>query len=125
MSSTVDMYLNHLWDLGRTEIKKLIEDDYYALTCKIIKETPTKHLPLFEKYDDTREIMIMMADWIEGEDDYLGHEILCKMRDRIIKSMSPLIEDRMHNYSLREEKAAEQNNRNQELEGYAFDKQRI
>lgn len=102
MSSKIDIYLSHLWELGRTDLHLLEEVDFTELTSLIIKETPLKLLPFFEKYDVEREIMLMMATWMDREDRYTGDEILSRMSGYMITAMTPLIQDRLENYAKRQ-----------------------
>lgn len=125
MKDTIECYLSHLWEINRKEMHDLSEEDCQTLACLLIKQTPTKMLPLFENYDRSREVILMMSEWMDSEDDYLGHQILCKMRELIVTAMEPQIEDRMEDYARREAVAVRETREHERLEGISFDKQRI
>ena len=122
---TVCGYLGHLAEINRLDIDKLDEEDMATMTVRLLAETPTKYLPKVEDYDPSREIATMMSGWIESEDEYLGYQILSKMRDLTIKAMTPVIEDTINDYAKREEAAMEQARKDREADIYCDNRQRI
>lgn len=121
----VEVYLSNLWEIDRNTMDSLKEEDYEALTHRLLRQTPTKMLPKFEDYDKTRDVMCMMSAWMEEENEELGLEILNTMKRLIITAMTPQIEDRMSDYARREAIAIRETHENERLEGIAYDRQRI
>lgn len=122
---TVDMFLGHLAEIDHLDIDKLDDEDLATMTVRLLAETPTKYLPKVEDYDPSREIATMMSGWIESEDEYLGYQILSKMRDLTIKAMTPIIEDRINDYARREEAAMEQGRKDREADIWCDNRQRL
>lgn len=125
MSKDLECYLSHLWEIGRQEMKDLEIEDYIQLTSRLIKETPTKMLPLLENYDKTRYLIIMLSAWMNDEDPDLAQLILEEMRDIAITAMTPMIEDVMESYRKRNAIALREEQKNLTAEGMYYDRNRI
>lgn len=123
MTAKTELYLSHLWEIGRTTIDDLQEEDLCHLTSAIINEMATKHIPSFESLDSNREIVLMMSEWMQSECDLLGKQILNKIKELIIASMTNKINNQMQYYAMREQESFSQLEHNQ-LQNAAFDNQR-
>ncbi len=125
MQRSVETYLSYLFDSRRTELRQLSEEDLITLTSKILKETHTKNLPAVEIHDKERDMCIMMAEWMETEDDRLGYQILSKMRDLTVKATECLIAEKLAEYISEQQIAIKETDDHINAESKAFDKQRI
>ena len=94
------------------------------MSSRIIKEMPTKHLPPFEPFDNSKEIMLMMSEWMQSECDFLGLQILRKMRDFIIQAMMPEIKDKLDDLARQEDIDQRYAGLHEKMEGIAFDSHR-
>lgn len=124
-TSKVEPYLAHLYESGLTSISKLDVEHLQDLTVHLMREMPTKHLPKIEDYDKNRDIMLMLAKWMEGEDEHEGYKLLCEMRDIALKAFEGVIEDKLSDYTRREEAAEREGAREREIDIYLDNKQRL
>ena len=124
MQNHTNIYLDHLRELGRTMAKSLTEDDLINLSSRIIRELPTKHLPHYEPFDRSKEIMLMMSEWMISEDDFLGLQILRKLRDFIIQAIMPEIKDKLDDLALQDDTDQRYAGLHERMENNAFDSHR-
>lgn len=121
----VQRYLGNMFDLGRDTVSRMDQEDYVELTVNLIREMPIKYLPKLADYDHDREIMSLLANWIETEDENDGHKLLYKMREVALKAFAPAVEDEVRHYAFREAKAKQTAKKDAEHLIYQDNKQRI
>lgn len=102
------IFLSHLWELGKREYSDLVDRDFEEMTAILIREMPIRFLPKLEDYDQKREVMAMLGEWMQTEDDFLGHQILERMKELAIKAMHPICQDEMRHYAKREQQAIDE-----------------
>lgn len=104
----VQTYLGHLWELDKRYLKDLSEDQQQDLAQLLIRELPYNKIPSPLEIDVRNEIMVMFNEWMTSEDDYLGYNVLSKMRDLTVKVMKPYMEDVIDEYRSNQERAVRQ-----------------
>lgn len=124
-TSKVEPYLAHLYESGLTSVAKLDAEHLQDLTVHLIREMPIKYLPKLDDYDKNRELILMLAKWMEGEDEHEGYKLLCEMRDVALKAFEGIIDDKLSDYTRREEAAERQGSREREIDIYLDNKQRL
>lgn len=124
-SSEFQSYLGHLFELGKTHTNQIEEESLIDLTAKLIRETPTKYLPILENYDRSRDVICMLSKWMETEDEEVGYEILCKLRDCAISAFESTIDDKLADYAQREEAAQREAAKENAINIYLDNKQRL
>ncbi len=125
MKSKSTKLISFLAEEGYKSTLEIPESTLQDITVNLIRETPTKLLPFLEDHDKTRDILTMLAGWMETEDEEIGRDILDKLRNCAVTAFEPDIDEAIKNYNQREELAQIEARRENAANVYADNRQRI
>lgn len=125
MKQTFDQALEDLCEAGFTNFNELESQTVCELAALKVMETPTDKLPLLERFDGSRELIMMVAKWIDTNDYELRDDIMGKLENLVSKAYSFAIQIEFERWNKKNEWELEVARIDREHLIYADNRQRI